>query len=154
MLIGGGLSCTSTGPAPWANFPCVLGLLPLRKVALPTIHPSLQDLSAERGPVRHSEAGCLQHGPKVDSSPCHWRCCAAPTTTNEPCVRESLETLEYHVVSGLTSNSSVHCSQWTAWRCLCTVWSANFLEMLVFCAVSRLTSNTSVLCSQQTAWKC
>lgn len=97
-LAGGGLSCASAGPATWADFPYILGLLlPQKGAALPATHPSLQDPCAELGlgpcpaalgSVRHSQACRFQHGPKVDTSPCHCRHRAASAMTNEPFVKE------------------------------------------------------------------
>lgn len=98
-LAGGGLSCTSASPGPWVDIPCVLGLLllPWKGAALPTTRPSLQDPCVEQGlgvypaalgSVRHSQACRLQHGPKVDTSPCHCRHRAASAMTNEPFVKE------------------------------------------------------------------
>lgn len=77
-LAGGGQSSTSAGPASWADFPCVLGLvLPQKGAPLPAIHPSLQEPHVELGlatcpaapgSVRHSRACRDEHGPKVDTN--------------------------------------------------------------------------------------
>lgn len=57
---------------------------------------------AALGSVRHSQMYRLQHGPEVDTSPCHCRCRAASAMTNEPFVKESPEMLVYYAVSRLT----------------------------------------------------
>lgn len=93
------LSCTSASPAPWADVPCVLGLaLPQEGEACPSLLAPRAELGLELcpgalGPARHSQACRLQHGPKVDTSPCCCRCRAASAVTIEPFVRENLETL-------------------------------------------------------------
>ncbi|KAL0625993.1 Protein GVQW1 [Plecturocebus cupreus] len=99
-LAGDVLSCTSASPALWADVPCVLGLtLPLEGEACPSLQAPHVELGLELcpgtlGPARHSQACCLQHGPKVDTSPCCCRCCAASAVMIEPFVRENTEALE------------------------------------------------------------